>query len=308
MSVPAAYLAVIVIWSTTPLAIKWSGEGAGFIVGVSARMLIGAVLCLLLIRLLRIELPWHKRARQAYLAGAMAVYGAMMCVYWGSQYISSGLLSVIFGLTPLVTGILVVVLGTERRPGLARMLGLGCAFIGLLSIFGLNDTAGSRLLGVSAVLVAVLLHSMSAVWLKHVAQGMQAMALTTGSLLLSLPLYLLTWLAMGAELPGELPVRAGASIVYLGVIGSVLGYAMYFYALRHVSASKMALVTLITPVTALLLGQMLNDEHIDAAVWAGTAMILAGLTLHQWGDRLRLRGSRVRDAGANKVKLRDGYQ
>lgn len=308
MSVPAAYLAVIVIWSTTPLAIKWSGEGAGFIVGVSARMLIGAVLCLLLIRLLRIELPWHKQARQAYLAGAMAVYGAMMCVYWGSQYISSGLLSVIFGLTPLVTGILVVVLGTEQRPGLARMLGLGCAFIGLLSIFGLNDTAGSRLLGVSGVLVAVLLHSMSAVWLKHVAQGMQAMALTTGSLLVSLPLYLLTWLVMGAELPGELPVRAGASIVYLGVIGSVLGYAMYFYALRHVSASKMALVTLITPVTALLLGQLLNDEQIDAAVWTGTAMILAGLTLHQWGDRLRLRGSQVRDTGANKVKLRDGYQ
>ncbi|WP_126457126.1 DMT family transporter [Sulfuriflexus mobilis] len=292
MSVPAAYLAIIVIWSTTPLAIKWSGEGPGFIVGVSARMLIGAVLCLLLIRLLRIELPWHKQARQAYLAGAMAVYGAMMCVYWGSQYISSGLLSVIFGLTPLMTGIIVVVLGTERRPGPLRILGFSCALAGLLSIFGLHETHGEAVvLGIAGVLASVFLHSLSAVWLKHAAQGMSAMALTTGSLLVSLPLYLLTWLVMGAELPSDLPMRAGAAIVYLGVVGSVLGYAMYFYALRHVSASKMALVTLITPVTALTLGQLLNNERIETNIWMGAAMIILGLSLHEWGDRLRLKST-----------------
>ena len=146
MSVPAAYLAIIVIWSTTPLAIKWSGEGTGFIVGVSARMLIGAVLCLLLIRILRIEMPWHKQARQAYMAGAMAVYGAMLCVYWGSQYISSGMLSVIFGLTPLMTGIIVVVLGTEQRPGPMRILGLVFALVGLVSIFGMKDTVSEAML------------------------------------------------------------------------------------------------------------------------------------------------------------------
>lgn len=288
MSVPAAYLAIIVIWSTTPLAIKWSGEGTGFIVGVSARMLIGAVLCLLLIRLLKIELSWHKQARQAYLAGALAVYGAMMCVYWGAQYISSGLLSVIFGLTPLMTGIMVVAFGTEQRPGPLRLLGLVVALAGLLSIFGLKDAVGEAMvLGVSGVLAAVFLHSLSAVWLKQAAQGLPAMALTTGSLLVSLPLYLITWVIMGAEWPADVSFRAGASILYLGVVGSVLGYAMYFYALRHISASKMALVTLITPVTALMLGRLLNNESVDTAVWTGTAMILLGLSLNQWGDRLR---------------------
>jgi len=290
MSVPAAYLAIIVIWSTTPLAIKWSGEGAGFIVGVSARMLIGAVLCLILIRVLRIELPWHKQARQAYMAGAMAVYGAMLCVYWGSQYIPSGLVSVIFGLTPLMTGIIVVVIGMEQRPRPIHIFGLASALAGLISIFGMRETvAEGMLLGVSGVLVSVLLHSVSAVWLKKTAQGLPAMALTTGSLVVSVPLYILTWLLMGAELPDEVPMRATASIIYLGVIGSVLGYAMYFYALRHVSASKMALVTLITPVTALMLGQVLNNEIIDTAVWTGTAMILFGLSLYQWGHRLKFK-------------------
>ena len=41
MSVPAAYLGVIIIWSTTPLAIKWSGDDVGFQFGVAARMLVG---------------------------------------------------------------------------------------------------------------------------------------------------------------------------------------------------------------------------------------------------------------------------
>ena len=297
MSVPAAYLAIIVIWSTTPLAIKWSGEGPGFIVGVSIRMLIGAALCLLLVRLLRIELPWHKQARQAYLAGAVAVYGTMMFVYWAAQHISSGLLSVIFGLAPLMTGILVVVLGTEARPGPIRLLGLGCAFAGLLSIFGLNDNAGGSLvLGVSAVLVAVFLHSVSAVWVKHTAAGIPILALTTGSLLLSLPLYLLTWLVTGTAMPEVMPLRAGAAIIYLGVIGSVLGFAMYYYALRHISASKMSLVTLITPVTALMLGQWFNNEQIDTAIWTGTALILLGLALHEWGDRLPLKAT-LQDRG-----------
>ena len=64
MSVPAAFIGVIVIWSTTPLAIKWSGEGPGFLFGVSARMLIGTVLCLALMKLVRVALPWDRAARR----------------------------------------------------------------------------------------------------------------------------------------------------------------------------------------------------------------------------------------------------
>ncbi|MBU2479196.1 MAG: EamA family transporter, partial [Gammaproteobacteria bacterium] len=46
MSMPAAFLGVILIWSTTPLAIQWSSEGGGFLFGVAARMWLGALFCL----------------------------------------------------------------------------------------------------------------------------------------------------------------------------------------------------------------------------------------------------------------------
>ncbi len=45
VSVPAAFIGVVFIWSTTPLAIKWSSDGAGFLFGVGARMLLGLFVC-----------------------------------------------------------------------------------------------------------------------------------------------------------------------------------------------------------------------------------------------------------------------
>ena len=45
MPLAAAFIGVVLIWSTTPLAIKWSSLGAGFLFGVTARMTIGLLLC-----------------------------------------------------------------------------------------------------------------------------------------------------------------------------------------------------------------------------------------------------------------------
>jgi drug/metabolite transporter (DMT)-like permease len=98
MSVPAAFTGVILIWSTTPLAIQWSSEGGGFLFGVMARMVLGLGFCLVAIRIGGIEMPWHTRARGAYLVAGMAIYGAMTLVYWGAQYVPSGWIAVLFGL------------------------------------------------------------------------------------------------------------------------------------------------------------------------------------------------------------------
>ncbi len=97
MSIPAAYIAVILIWSTTPLAIQWSSIGAGFSFAVMARMVIGLVLAGLLLAVWRIGLPMHRRARMSYLASGLGIFDAMLCTYWGAQNISSGLVSVLFG-------------------------------------------------------------------------------------------------------------------------------------------------------------------------------------------------------------------
>jgi drug/metabolite transporter (DMT)-like permease len=284
VSVPAAYLGVIVIWTTTPLAIKWSGEGAGFLVGAGARMAIGALVALILLRLLGQRLYWHRTALLTYGAGVVAVFGAMGSVYWGAQYIPSGLIAVVFGLVPIFTGVLASLVLGERSLTPARVTGMLLGLAGLAMVFAAEVSLGpGAALGIGAVLLSALLHSLSAVLIKRVDSGLPALSVTTGSLLLATPLYALAWLAGGAELPDALPARSVAAIAYLGVVGSVLGFVLYYYALSRLPASRIALITLITPVTALLLGQWLNGESVPPRVWAGTGIIAGGLAVYLWG-------------------------
>ena len=289
MSVPAAYLGVIIIWSTTPLAIKWSGEDVGFLFGVASRMLLGAAVCSLLLLILARKLPWHREARLTYLAAGLGIYGAMMSVYWGAQYIASGLIAVIFGLTPIVTGVIAAIWLQERSLTASKLTGILLGIIGLIVIFGsgieLSDGAGY---GIAAVLVAVILHSISAVWVKAINARLAALEVTNGGLLIAAPLYLLTWLLFSEGWPEVISNRTAMAIAYLAVFGSVLGFIMYFYVLKYIDASRVALVTLLTPVLALLLGQRLNNETIEPAVWVGTFCILIGMSVYQWGARLVL--------------------
>jgi drug/metabolite transporter (DMT)-like permease len=76
--------------------------------------------------------------------------------------------------------------------------------------------------------------------------------------------------------------------VYLAILGSALGFPLYFYCLKHLHAERVALVTLITPVTALLLGNWLNDEIISSRIWFGTGLILCGLAIYEYGKYLPL--------------------
>jgi drug/metabolite transporter (DMT)-like permease len=287
MSVPAAFLGVILIWATTPLAIQWSSEGGGFLFGVAARMWLGALFCLAFMGLFSVPLRRDRAALRTYLAAGLGIFGAMSCVYWSAQFIPSGLISVLYGLTPMVTGLLAALWLQERAFSPAHSVGMLLGFGGLLVIFGQGlvdkHVAVPGMLG---VLLSVLLHSTSSVWVKRIGAGVPALAVTGGGLLVAAPLYLLTWLALDGHAPSHLTARAGCAILYLSLMGSVVGFVMFYYLLKQVTASRVALITLVTPVIALGLGQTLNGEHIAPRIWIGTALILAGLVVHQWGGRV----------------------
>ncbi len=283
MSVPAAYIGIILIWSTTPLAIKWSSEDVGFLFGVSSRMLLGTVICIVLLALFGKKLPLYRRALHAYLAGGLGVFGAMLCVYWAAQYISSGLISVLFGLTPIITGLIAAVFLGEDAFSPSRLFGVVLGIAGLIVIFAQRINLSDQLIfGVIGVLLAVLLHSVSSVWVKSIGVKLSALEVTTGSLLFSAPLYFLVWLVFDGQIPEDVSARAISAILYLSIFGSVLGFIMYFYVLKNMEASRTALVTLITPVLALLIGQQFNHEVLTLEIWLGSACILSGMLLYQW--------------------------
>lgn len=284
MSISAAYASVIVIWSTTPLAIQWSAQGAGFSFAVAARMLIGLAVCLLLLGATRTAFPFGAAARRLYTASGLSLWGSMLLTYWGALHIPSGLISVIFGLSPLVTGVFAALWLGERTLTPQRVSGLAIALAGLWLIFGQPWPGdGDARLGTAAVFGGMVAQALGLVWIKRLNVGASALAITAGSLGIAVPLFVLAWLVIDAGTPpGEISARAGWAIVYLGVLGSVVGFTLYYYMIKRLDAGRVALITLVTPVSALLLGQAFNAEEIPLAGWAGITLIGAGLVLYEW--------------------------
>jgi drug/metabolite transporter (DMT)-like permease len=300
MRIAIAYLCVVLLWATTPLAIKWSGEGPGFLFGVTGRMLIGVVCIGLVLLALKQPLPWHRQARVTYLAVALQVYGSMIAVYWAAQFIPSGWISVLFGLTPLITALLARFWLGQRTPSFSKLLSylLGVGGLGLM--FGSALTMGrNAALGIAAVILGSFLHSFSALWIKRTGAGLPALSQVAGGLLIALPAYLLTWGIFDGGWPERFTPTSVVSIVYLGMIATTAGFVLYYYLLTQLPAARVALITLISPVLALLLGHAANREPITADVLAGALAILAALVLHEFGDqRARRSPAKARHATA----------
>ncbi|VAW99121.1 Permease of the drug/metabolite transporter (DMT) superfamily [hydrothermal vent metagenome] len=279
----AGFIIIILIWSTTPLAIKWSGEGPGFIFGVSARMTIGLVLLLIIAFIKKVPIPLHKQALQTYFAAGIGIYGAMLAVYWGAQFIQSGFISVLFGLTPFMTSLLAYFILQEKSWSAPKLFGLFMGIIGLFFIFWQSiDFGGEAVYGIAAVLLSVFIHASSAVAVKRVHGDLASSSVTTGGMLIATPTYLVTWFFLDGEFPEDIPDHALWSIIYLGVIATTIGFNLYFYVLKHMQANQVALLTLVTPVLALWIGQIFNHEKLVWGAWIGSAMILMGMSVYQW--------------------------
>jgi drug/metabolite transporter (DMT)-like permease len=283
MSVPAAYISVILIWSTTPLAIQWSALDAGYATAVLARMVIGLAVCALALLALRQRLPMHASARATYLVGGLSLFGAMFATYWGARFVPSGLISVLFGLVPLIAGLTAA--WWLREPFTPRQIaGVLLGIAGLALIFHRAlDMSGTLGLGMLAVFAAVCIQATSLVAIKRIGDHSSGLAVTTGILAVSMPLFLGAWWLAGAGIPEHVSDRGLAAIIYLGLFGSVLGFTFYFHVIKHLRAATVSLITLVTPVIALLLGHRFNGEVVDAATWAGAALIGVGLGLHVLG-------------------------
>jgi drug/metabolite transporter (DMT)-like permease len=290
MRVFLAYISVILLWATTPLAIKWSGEGPGYLFGVTGRMAIGTLCMLIILLLLRRGLVWHAQARLTYLAVALQIYGAMLAVYWAAQFIPSGWISVIFGLSPLMTAILAALMLGESSLTWGKILAYGCGISGLVVMFGSAMQYGNEaIMGIIGVLLAAFLQSASAVWIKRINARLPALSQVAGGLLLAMPVYLLTWGIADGAWPISLSFVNLASIIYLGVIATTAGFALYYYVLTHLPATQVAMITLVSPVLALLLGNTVNHEPLTAKVISGTALILAALVVYTFFDRRQQR-------------------
>ena len=70
-----------------------------------------------------------------------------------------------------------------------------------------------------------------------------------------------------------------ASIVYLGVLGTGIGFLWFYQGIQEIGASKAAVFINFVPVSAAIMGALLLGEPIDASILAGGALVLTGVAL-----------------------------
>jgi len=166
-----------------------------------------------------------------------------------------------------------------------KLFGLTLGLAGLAVIFTTGFALSTKaLMGTAAVLLSTMIYSFTAIKVKQHNQGIPSLTITAAGLFFAMPVYAVCWYLMDGELPEAIPARSGISILYLALFGSVIGFALFFYILKHVSASRVSLITLVTPVTALLLGRYLNGEPLTFDILIGAVMILAGLASYEFGS------------------------
>ena len=290
MNVSAAYLAVVLIWSTTPLAIVWSSETVSPTMAVFLRMLIALILGCGLLKVKRIALPWHKQALKLYSFSAFGIFVGMLLSYFAAQFISSGLMSLVFGLAPILSGLIAPWFLNEPQLCFYKKIALVTALIGLSMVCFDNILFDDKsYIGILLIFGGVLSFSLSGVLVKSVHVTINPIATTVGALLLCTPLFCIVWLIFDGRINyQEWPLRSIYSIIYLGIFGSLFGFIAYYYILQKLAASTVALITMITPVLALTLGVLLNDERVTTNLVLGACCIVLGLSVFQWSDKIAM--------------------
>lgn len=291
ISVPLTFLVVLIIWSTTPLAIQWSSVDAPM-ASALFRMTIGMCFTLLVLTLTRNKLPTGRAEVRVYLFSGLVIYINMALFYAAAQLIPSGWIAVLFGLSPLFTGLFASFVEPEAKLTSAKLFGLGLGVLGLYLVFsaGINLEEAS-VLGVSLTLIATLVASSSSVVTRQLVKplSISGMQITTGSLLVTVPLFAITVAITQPSWDFEFSDRALSAILYLGFIGTGVGFTLYYFLLKRMSASRIALITLVTPITGLSVGSWFNGEPLIGEVWVGATLVCIGLLIYEFKPRLGLR-------------------
>jgi drug/metabolite transporter (DMT)-like permease len=287
----ALYVMLVVIWSSTWVAIKIGLEDCPALLGGGVRFAFAGVV------LLGVTLARRRSLRSdPLLVGILALlpfaftYGL---VYWGEQHIPSGLAAVLFGVLPLYTALIGGLL-LPAEPVHPRLFagvliaigGLALAFLESLDL-GSDDLAWA---GALALVLAPLGASVGNVSIKLRASELDAVALN-GWAMLGGGLLLLAVSGAGEDWSEfAWTAESVGSIVYLALIGSAIAFVVLTVLLRQISARATSFLAMLLPFGALAFGAALYDEPVTARAAAGAGLVAAGLMLAQGmglGTRMR---------------------
>jgi drug/metabolite transporter (DMT)-like permease len=275
------------------LSLLWGGSF--FFVGVAVRdlpplmivalrVVLAAAILWALSPLTGARLPGNASA-----LGALAVLGLVnnalpfALIAWGQTRLPSGLASILNASTPLFTVIVAHLMTSEERLTGGKVLGAAAGFAGVAFLLGPKFSTGQTgvLAAEIAVLGAALCYAFASVFGRRMrALGLAPIDIATGQA--TAASLFLAPLALLIDKPWTLaPPSAAtmASVVAIASVSTAFAYIVYFRILAGAGATNVVLVTLLAPVTSVLLGAAFLSERLAPVHFVGFALIALGLAL-----------------------------
>ncbi len=241
---------------------------------------------------LRIPVPTTLKAWKAFLVmGLLNNVIPFALIVWGQTFIASGLASILNATTPFFGLIVATIFLPDERATILKVIGVLIGFLGVVLMFGI-PTESHNTLAQLAILAATLTYAFAGVY----GRRFKAMAISpivtaagqvSGATLILIPI---TYAVEGFPLIAEITSRTWLSLGSLALFSTALAYILYFKILEKAGATNLLLVTLLVPISAILLGSIFLNEVLEASHFTGMALIALGLSaidgrLWKWSVR-----------------------
>lgn len=202
-------------------------------------------------------------------------------VYWGEQYVTSGMAAVLFSWMPFFVAIFSWWLLPGERVTAWAALGLVLGFSGLAVIYWeqIQISNVNTVLGMAAISTSGLIAAGTTVTIRRWLGAAPAVSLATMTVAVGAVVMPLFAFATESTTLVHFTPSATLAALYLGIFGSGVSFVLYYRLLSRLPALTMSLIAFITPVVALLLAAFFDREVHTARSLSGTGMVLAGVLL-----------------------------
>jgi drug/metabolite transporter (DMT)-like permease len=256
---------------------------------VLSRVSVAALMLLPLLRIYRIEFPGGLSGWAPFVA--VSLFNNVLpfsLIVVGQTFITSSVASILNATTPLFT-VMVMAASGEERLSPQRVAGVTIGLLGVIILrggFGL-DLAGQGT-GIALCLAAALSYGVAALLARrHLAKSPP---LATATFQLMASTVMMAVIATVVDRPWQLPPprpTTWLAVLGLAALSTALAYIVFFQILRRSGATNVMLVTLLVPLTAILLGALVLGETISAREIIG-AMVIGSALLVMDGRVLTL--------------------
>jgi drug/metabolite transporter (DMT)-like permease len=214
-------------------------------------------------------------------------------VFWGEQYISSGLAALLQATIPAFGLVIAHFYLPDERMTPVKIFGvvMGVAGVGVIFSNQLSVAGPRAFAGCAGLVLGSACAAYANVLVKARGANLNPAILAGGQMFFGLiPLLLIGIPLEGNPLQFHWTRMAVISLFYLAIVGSVVAFLLYYWLVQHMDVTKTMLIALVTPVIAVSLGVMVLNEDLNWRTFAGGAMIISGIAL------IVLRKAKERDA------------